>query len=72
MTFSGTGVSAAIEPKSGTGLSGAEQPYSLTISDSDYYTVDVNADAEMTITVTTGSGEDNCRGTIFGLNAVNE
>ena len=72
LTFSGTGVSATVEPEAASGLSGGEQPYNLVISDSDYYTVDVNADAEMTITVTTGSGEDNCRGAIFGLNAVNE
>ena len=72
LTFSGTGVSATVEPEAASGLSGAEQPYNLVISDSDYYTVEVNAEAEMTITVTTGSGEDNCRGAIFGLNAVNE
>ncbi len=72
LTFSGTGVSATVEPEAASGLSGGEQPYNLVISDSDYYTVEVNAEAEMTITVTTGEGEDNCRGAIFGLNAVNE
>ncbi len=72
MTFSGEGVSATVEPAAATGLSGSDLPYSLSISDSDYYTVDVNASAEMTITVTTGSDKGNCRGAIFGLNPVNE
>lgn len=71
LTFTGTGVSATVTPAAQSALSN-KSPYSLTISDKDYYTVDVNAEADVTITVATGTVEKTCRAVIFGLNAVNE
>ena len=71
LTFIGTGVSATVTPAAQSALSN-KSPYSLTISDKDYYTVDVNAEAEVTITVATGTEKGTCRAVIFGLNAVNE
>ena len=71
LTFTGTGVSATVTPAAQSALSN-KSPYSLTISDKDYYTVDVNAEAEVTITVATGTESKKFRAVIFGLNAVNE
>ena len=71
LTFTGTGVSATVTPAAQSALSN-KSPYSLTISDKDYYTVDVNAEADVTITVATGTVKKTCRAVIFGLNAVNE
>lgn len=71
LTFTGTGVSATVTPAAQSALSN-QSPYSLTISDEDYYTVDVNAEADVTITVATGTESKKFRAVIFGLNAVNE
>lgn len=66
MTFDVNGTETTITPAANSGLSG-NYPYTLEVTESDYYTLDVNAVEQ--ITVTTGG---DYRGAIFGINPISE
>lgn len=67
MTFTiNGGAEQTINPAPNSGLK-ENSPYTMEVSTSDYYTIDVNVNEETTIKVQTGGDH---RGAIFGINSI--
>ena len=68
-TFTINGRTQTVNPSACEGLSGTDN-FQLEITDDDYYTLDINAETELDVAVSSENKRGSCRGAIFGINQI--
>ena len=69
LTFTINGRTQTVNPSACEGLSGTDN-FQLELTDDDYYTLDINAETELDVAVSSENKKGSCRGAIFGINQI--